>query len=312
MNRLAKGICGVLIGVIASVLCFSTDVQAVEIEHPQLTVKSYEIINGKFEKCAECTLRVYIENVAEEIDEDKKDVNETAAEWGMITLYSEKIAPVTGKSNQIIFGRIEAGKSVAVDFDVNLDLIEKGPNVIEFVLVWADENNTTFSTSLHISPVLLETVGFEITSVNIPNKVYGDKNTNMSVYYENTGDESLRNVYRVVEGDIVQEKQVIELENLAAKGKKMVDYSLDLLNMGSNKVEVSFRYEDRNGNQYISETTEVIVDVTDKTYIEPIVEESNFQSVVATYRVYVIFGVVAVLLFVPFVISGIKRRGNKK
>ncbi len=312
MNRLAKGICGVLISVIISALGFSTDVQAVEIDHPQLTVKSYEIINGKFEKCAECTLRVYIENVAEKIDEDEDDVNETAAEWGIITLYSEKIAAVTGKSNQIVFDRIEPGESLAVDFEVNLDLIEKGPNVIEFVLVWADENETTFSTSLHISPVLLEKVGFEITSVNIPNTVYGDKNTTMSVYYENTGDESLRNVYMVVEGDIAQEKQVIELENLAAKGKKMVDYSLDLLNVGSNKVAISFRYEDRNGNQYTSETTEVVVNVTEKTYIEPVVEENSFQSVVSTYRVYIVFGVVAVLLFVPFVISVIKRGGKKK
>lgn len=312
MNRLAKGICGVLIGVIMSILGCSMDVKAVEISHPQLTVKSYEIINGKFEKCAECTLRVYIENVAEEITEEDEDANETTAEWGMITLYSEKIAPVTGKSNQIVFGRIEAGKSLAVDFDVNLDLIEKGPNVIEFVLVWANENGTTFSTSLHISPVLLEKVGFEITSVNIPNTVYGDKNTTMSVYYENTGDESLRNVYMVVEGDIAQEKQVIELENLAAKGKKMMDYSLDLLNVGSNKVEISFRYEDRNGNQYTSETTEVLVNVTEKTYVEPVVEENNLKAVMEANRVYVVFGAIAVLLFIPFVISIIKRGGKKK
>lgn len=302
MNRLAKGICGFMIGVIVSVLSFSTDVLAVEMNHPQLTIKSYEIINGKFEKCAECTLRVYIENIDDE----------NAAKSGMITLYSEKIAPITGKTNQIIFDEIEAGKSIVVDFDVNLDLIEKGPNVVEFVLVWFDEDFVTYSTSLHIAPVLLEKVGFEITSVNIPNTVYGDKNTIMSVYYENTGDESLRNLYMVVQGDIVQEKQVIELENLAAKGKKMVDYSLDLLNVGSNKVEISFRYEDRNGNQYTSETTEVFVNVTDKTYIEPVVEENNFQTIMANYRVYVIFGVVAVLLFVPFVISVIRRGGKKK
>ena len=302
MNRLAKGICGLLIGVIVSVLSFSTDVMALELEHPQLTVKSYEIINGKFEKCAECTLRIYIDNIDDDID----------AKWGMITLYSEKISPITGKSNQIVFGEVEAGKSIAVDFDVNLDLIEKGPNVIEFVMVWFDEDYVSYSTSLHIAPVLLEKVGFEITDVNIPNTVYGDKNTIMSVYYENTGDESLRNVYMVVEGDIAQEKQVIELENLAAKGKKMVDYSLDLLNVGSNKVEISFRYEDRNGNQYTSETTEVLVNVTDKTYIEPVVEENNVQAIMNKYRVYVVFGVAAVLLFVPFVISVIRRGGKKK
>ena len=87
---------------------------------------------------------------------------------------------------------------------------------------------------------------------------------------------------------------------------------MDLQNKGRNKVEVSFRYEDRNGNQYTSETTEVFVNVTDKTYIEPVVEENNFQTIMANYRVYVVFGIVAVLLFVPFVISVIRRGGKKK
>lgn len=302
MNRLAKRICGVLLVVMVLALGFPASVQAVGMDHPQLTVESYEIINGSFEKCAECTLRVYIKNV----DDEK------AAQAGIITLFSEKIAPVTGKSNQIIFGEIGPGEEIAVDFDVNLDLIEKGPNVVEFTIVWSDEDNVTYSTALHISPVLLEQVGFEITSVNIPNTLYGDKNTIMSVYYENTGDESLRNLYMVVEGDIVQEKQVIELENLASKSKKMVDYSLELLNVGSNNVEISFRYEDRNGNEYTSEVTAVTVNVTEKTYIEPVTQETDLNSVLDTYRVYVFFGVVAVLLCVPFVISVIKRGGKKK
>lgn len=302
MNRLAKRICGVLLVVMVLALGFPASVQAVGMDHPQLTVESYEIVNGNFEKCAECTLRVYIKNV----DDEK------AAQAGIITLFSEKIAPVTGKSNQIIFGEIGPGEEIAVDFDVNLDLIEKGPNVVEFTIVWSDEDNVTYSTALHISPVLLEQVGFEITSVNIPNTLYGDKNTIMSVYYENTGDESLRNLYMVVEGDIVQEKQVIELENLASKSKKMVDYSLELLNVGSNNVEISFRYEDRNGNEYTSEVTAVTVNVTEKTYIEPVTQETDLNSVLDTYRVYVFFGVVAVLLCVPFVISVIKRGGKKK
>lgn len=302
MNRLAKRLCGVLLGVMMLVLSFPASVQAVGMDHPQLTVESYEIINGKFEKCAECTLRVYIKNV----DDEK------AAQAGIITLFSEKIAPVTGKTNQIIFGEIGPEETIAVDFDVNLDLIEKGPNVVEFTLVWSDEDNVTYSTALHISPVLLEQVGFEITSVNIPSTVYGDKNTIMSVYYENTGDESLRNLYMIVEGDIVQEKQVIELENLASKSKKMVDYSLELLNVGSNNVEISFRYEDRNGNEYTSEVTEVTVNVTEKTYIEPVTQEKDLNSVLDTYRIYVFFGVVAVILCVPFIFSVIKRGGKKK
>lgn len=302
MNKLAKRFCGVLLGVMMLVLGLPASVQAVGMDHPQLTVESYEIVNGNFEKCAECTLRVYIKNV----DDEK------AAQAGIITLFSEKIAPVTGKSNQIVFGEIGPGESLAVDFEVNLDLIEKGPNVVEFTLVWSDEDCVTYSTALHISPVLLEQVGFEITSVNIPNTVYGDKNTIMSVYYENTGDESLRNLYMIVEGDIVQEKQVIELENLASKSKKMVDYSLELLNVGSNNVEISFRYEDRNGNEYTSEVTEVTVNVTEKTYIEPVTQEKDLNSVLDTYRVYVFFGVIAVILCVPFVISVIKRGGKKK
>lgn len=302
MNRLAKGVCGFFVVIILSVFSFSIEAQAVEMGHPQLSVESFEIVSGQFEKGAECTLRVTVKNV----DED----NEATA--GMITLFSERVSPVTGKTNQIVFGKIEPEQTITVDFDVNLDMIEKGPNIIEFVLAWYDEDYINYDNSVHIAPVLLEEVGFEITNVNIPGTVYGDKNTIMSVYYENTGDESLRNLYMVVEGDIVQEKQVVELENLASNSKKMVDYSLDLLNVGSNKVKISFRYEDRNGNQYTSETTEVFVNVTDKTYVEPVVEENNLQTIMAEYRVYVIFGAVAVLLFVPFVISVIRRGGKKK
>lgn len=302
MNRLAKGVCGFFVVIILSVFSVPLEAIAVEIGHPQLTVENYEIVKGKFEKGAECTFRVTVKNVDDE----------NIATAGMITLFSERVSPVTGKANQIIFGELEPEQSVTVDFDVNLDMIEKGPNVIEFVLAWYDEDYVNFTNSIHIAPVLLEQVGFELTAVNIPNTVYGNKNTIMSVYYENTGDENLRDVYMVVEGDIVQEKQVVELDNLEAKGKEMVDYSLELLNVGNNKVSVSFRYEDRNGNQYTSEKTEMVVNVTDKTYIEPVVEENTFKSIMTNYRIYVIFGIVAVLLFVPFVISAIRRGGKKK
>lgn len=323
MSRIAKLLCGLcIIGMMT--LCFSypVEVGATETDvmeesnasesdteeendeiktHSQLVIDSYEIAKGAFERSAECTLRVHIRN----IDENN------AVTVGQITMYSSYVYMVFGKTNQITFGEVKPGESIFVDFEVNLDNIVSGPNPIEFELGWTDENTLQYTNMVNVSPVLLEKVGFEISSVKMPETVYGSKNTTISVSYENIGAENLQNVYMILDGDLAQGVQVVELEDISAKKKEMVDYSLELLNMGENHVSISFRYEDRNGTEYTTEAVEQVVVVTDKNYISPAPQETGIKELLEANKIYVVCVVLAVLMCIPFLIGLIKKGGKK-
>ncbi len=320
MRRLAKMFCGLCVGIIAFVSLSPVEVRAAETEieieeteevleteettemYPLLVIESYEIVNGAFERGSECTLRVHIENIG----------TDYTALTGNIVMHSSYIYPVFGKTNQINFGNVEPGERISVDFDVNLDKIVTGPNPIEFMLGWSDKNEVRYSNNVQISPALLEEIGFEVLTVKMPDTVYGSQNTTLSVSYENTGVESLQNVYMILEGDLAQGVQVVELEDLSAKKKGMVDYSLDLLNMGENHIQISFKYEDRNGTEYKTEIVEKTVTVTDQNYITPAPQKTDVKGLLEEYRLFVLCGIVAVLLCIPFLIGLMKRGGKKR
>ena len=269
---------------------------------PQLVVESYEITEGVFKRSAECTLRVHIRNVS----------TNSGTKMGSVALHSSYVAPVFGKTNQIMFGEVGPGESVYVDFEVNLDNVINGPNLIELILNWVDEDEVRDSNLVYITPILLEKVEFDISSIKVPGTVYGSKNTTLSVSYENTGAENLQNVYMIIDGDLAQGVQVVELEDISAKQKEMVDYSLELLNMGENHISVSFKYEDRNGTEYITEAIESVVTVTDKNYISPTPQKTDVKELLEEYRVFVVGAIIAVLLCIPFLISVLRRGGKKR
>ena len=318
MRRLAKMVCGLCIGIIAFVSLAPMEARAVETEieetkevleteettemYPLLVIESYEIVDGAFERSAECTLRVYIENIG----------TEYTALTCNIVMHSSYIYPVFGKTNQINFGNVEPGERISVDFDVNLDKIVTGPNPIEFMIGWSDKNEVRYSNNVQISPALLEEIGFEVLTVKMPDTVYGSQDTTLSVSYENTGVENLQNVYMVLEGDLAQGVQVVELEDISAKKKEMVDYSLELLNKGENRLQISFKYEDRNGTEYRTEVVEKIVTVTDQNYITPIPQKTDVKGLLEEYRLFVLCGIVAVVLCIPFLIGLVKRGGKKR
>lgn len=317
MSRFVKIVCGLCIGLVTFASVSPAKVSAAELENekkgveetreemaefPQMIVDSYEIVNGSFERSAECTLRVYIKNIA-----DNEPVK-----VGSIMMFSSYIYPVFGKTNQMVFGELGPGEMTYVDFEVNLDKIINGPNPIEFNLTWVDQYFVHYYGEVHISPILLEEIGFEITDIKVPNTVYGSKNTTISVAYENVGVENLQNVYMILDGDLAQGLQVVELDDIAAKGKDMVEYSLELLNMDENRISVSFKYEDRNGTEYNTDAIEKTVTVTDKNYISPAPEETDVKELIGEYRVFVVFGIVAVLLCIPFLIGLIARGGKKR
>lgn len=302
MKRLFKVLCGLYVGILLLASSLTTEVAAMTMSHSQLVVDYYEIVEGKFEKSAECTIRVHIKNV----DDD------SVAMGGGITMHSAYVFPVTGQTNQIIFGEIQPGKSRYVDFKVNLDNIVNGPNLIEFALGWTDETGYEYTNAVNISPVLLEKVSFDITSVKVPETVYGKKNTTISVSYVNNGAENLQNVSMILEGDLAQGIQTVELEDIAAEEKNMTDCAVELLNMGANKILISFRYEDRNGTEYSTEPAEIYVTVTDKAYIAPVDQEMNLNTFFEEYRVYVIAAAAAVVLWIPLLVSLIVKRGKKR
>lgn len=302
MKKIVRILCGMFMGVLFLASSFTAKAMGMEMNHSQLVVDSYEIVEGKFEQGAECIIRIHISNID----------NDSIAKAGGITIYSSYIFAVTGKTNQISFGEIKPGQSISVDFEVNLDRIVVGPNLLEIELNWLDENENTYTNAVAISPVLLEKVSFDITAVKIPETVYGKKNTTMSVSYENSGDEELQNVCMVIEGDIAQGVQEIHLEDIAAKEKSMADCPVELLNEGKNAIRVYFRYEDRNGTLYSTDPVEVTVLVADKAYSVPAEQEMNFEMIFAEYRVYIIAAVAAVVLCIPFLVELIKKGGKKR
>ncbi|MBQ9768208.1 MAG: hypothetical protein IJW37_08915 [Lachnospiraceae bacterium] len=302
MKRLSKLLCGFCIGILLFAASFPVKAAAANIEHPQLIIDSYEIASGRFERSAECTLRIHIKNIDDNV----------AAIAGSITFYSSYVYSVFGETNQANFGEIGPGESIYVDFNVNLDNIVSGPNPIEFEIGWQDEELAVYTNTVYISPVLLEKIGFDIVAVKMPDTIYGSKNTTVSVSYENTGTENLQNVYMILDGDIAQGMQVVELEDVSAKQTGMVDYSVELLNMGENRISISFQYEDRNGTEYSTEAVETLVTVTDKAYIVPVEQEMDMKALLEEYRIYVVCAAVAVLLCIPFLISRIKKGGKKK
>lgn len=301
MNKFLKYLCGLCIGLLFLSSSFEVEATALKTGQPQLTVEKYEIVEGKFEKNGECTLRIYISNV-----DDSHD-----ATAGAITMYSSTVYPVTGKSNQISFGTVGAGEQIYVDYEVSLDNLISGPNPIELNMTWADTDARRYDNSISIAPVLLENVGFEIIAIKLPNTVYGSTNTTLSVTYKNTGSENLQNIHMIVDGDLAQGKQVVEVDDLSVDGEKVISYSLELADKGVNSLTVAFRYEDRTGNEYFTEEEEVSVTVADGDYVIP-EEEMDVWGFVTKYRVYFIASLVAIILWVPSVVSLVQRKKKKE
>lgn len=301
MNKFVKYLCGLCMGILFLSSSFEAEASELNTGQPQLTVEKYEIVDGKFEKNGECTLRIYIRNVDDTYD----------ATAGAVTLYSATVYPVTGKSNQISFGAVEAGEEIYVDYEVSLDNLISGPNPIELKMVWADEHSRRFDNVINIAPVLLENVGFEIIATKLPGTVYGSANTTLSVTYKNTGSENLQNIHMILDGDLAQGKQVVEVDNLAVDKEEIISYSLELANSGANSLTVAFRYEDRNGNEYITDSVELNVNVTDGEYVVP-EEEMDAMGFFTKYRVYIIASVAAIVLWVPLIVSLVQSKKKKE
>lgn len=282
--------------------------QVLQNTEPKLIVDSYKVVKGEKSKGEEFTLQINIRNT-----------NQYADAYNVLSTYSsdtDNVRLIDEKTNQHYEEKINAGEVVSYELEMEvLDYYEMDTMVMNFMFTYVDENGVGYSNSSQISPRIVKNCVLEVNSLSIAeNAVVGAKAL-VNVRYSSTGSLPVKAATMIIEGDFPEGKKEFELEGVSDTEQKYFDYYVSFSNPGTQKVSISFKYTDENGQEYELEPETFQVEVS--PYEENVtnvkqLDESNLLT--GENRKYVIAGCIGVILILIIIgaIAILKKQEEKE
>ena len=232
---------------------------------PKIVVTSYEVIDGIIASGEEFTIRVQLNNM-----------NKYSPAYNVVTSLSSannNLVIVDEKSNQVYFEVIEAG--AAIEFTMKLKLLDMGNSeltVLSFVSTYYNAFGYKYDIESKLTLIAEEQAQLEIPAITISENAVVGANALVSVRYSNTGDSKLYNVKMRIEGNIDESQKKVDLGNLNANDQMYKDSYVTFTEAGTQKLKISFEYQDKVGNTQKVGTYEYSLNV----YSEDLTEETEY------------------------------------
>lgn len=299
-NIMKRIVCVMLI--LTAILGIQPSLVFADVNKAYITVSSYKITEGAVIPGQEITLSIVLKNTSR-----NKNIGNT-----MVTMQvaDGNVFPVYETSNQIYINELNAGeeKEVAIKLKV-ASKIESESIPIVFHIVYADEkkedniNETTLYLPVSTSGSL------SVQNISVVDQATIGTKARISATYENTGEDEISNITLHVTGSNFASAKEFKFDNLGGGEKNYAEAYIDFNSVGTQKINVSFTYEDLEGITHETEIVSYDVQVSGtgsggitETGVNPIADTT------VHWMVYVILGSAIIILVIIIIVLSRKSK----
>ena len=260
-----------------------------------LMVVSYEIEKGDFSPGSESTIKLTIKN-----QNVKAAATEITAE---ISSGSSEVTSVYGESNQKFLGNIGPGQTLDVSFrmDVGAQIdISKAQVTLKLSYTMSGED-TEKSSSVFI-PVK-QNGGIVINGVSVADSAKIGSKALISITYENSSDETLKNVTFNLDGNIEEDGKTVEIGNLESGASDYHDAYVKFTELGKQTVSISVEYTDMEGNKFTKDVSNEVITVSEGEVVNnntTVIMPDQENGILKTVLKYLVLVAIFVLLVVTY------------
>lgn len=260
-----------------------------------LMVVSYEIEKGDFSPGSESTIKFTIKN-----QNVKAAATEITAE---ISSGSSEVTSVYGESNQKFLGNIGPGQTLDVSFrmDVGAQIdISKAQVTLKLNYTMSGED-TEKSSSVFI-PVK-QNGGIVINGVSVADSAKIGSKALISITYENSSDETLKNVTFNLDGNIEEDGKTVEIGNLESGASDYHDAYVKFTELGEQTVSISVEYTDMEGNKFTKDVSNEVITVSEGEIVNnntTVIMPDQENGILKTVLKYLVLVAIFVLLVVTY------------
>lgn len=291
MKRVLQIMLGLMLAVSGMVLPQPITVEA----GSGLMVVSYEIEKGDFSPGSESTIKLTIKN-----QNVKAAATEITAE---ISYGSSEVTSVYGESNQKFLGNIGPGQTLDVSFrmDVGAQIdISKAQVTLKLNYTMSGED-TEKSSSVFI-PVK-QNGGIVINGVSVADSAKIGSKALISITYENSSDETLKNVTFNLDGNIEEDGKTVEIGNLESGASDYHDAYVKFTELGEQTVSISVEYTDMEGNKFTKDVSNEVITVSEGEVVNnntTVIMPDQENGILKTVLKYLVLVAIFVLLVVTY------------
>lgn len=291
MKRVLQIMLGLMLAVSGMVLPQPITVEA----GSGLMVVSYEIEKGDFSPGSESTIKLTIKN-----QNVKAAATEITAE---ISSGSSEVTSVYGESNQKFLGSIGPGQTLDVSFrmDVGAQIdISKAQVTLKLNYTMSGED-TEKSSSVFI-PVK-QNGGIVINGVSVADSAKIGSKALISITYENSSDETLKNVTFNLDGNIEEDGKTVEIGNLESGASDYHDAYVKFTELGEQTVSISVEYTDMEGNKFTKDVSNEVITVSEGEIVNnntTVIMPDQENGILKTVLKYLVLVAIFVLLVVTY------------
>jgi hypothetical protein len=176
----------------------------------------------------------------------------------LLTFTNDYVVPIYGQDDQIYIDTIPAGgtKDVTVSLEA-ADKITTTSIKFEIYVTYSDDEHSNNNNLITIQLPITKTSKFEIQNVSFPEHVYVGNKTRVHVNYKNTGVDDFYNIMINIVGEGFEESHQQNLGSLVAGNESYTEAYVDFIQSGDQTAQISFSYEDIEGNRYTTEAYEM-------------------------------------------------------
>lgn len=261
-----------------------------------LMVVSYEIEKGDFSPGAESTIKFIIKN---------QNIKAAATDIvAQITPGSSTVTTVYGETNQRFLGNIGPGQTLEVSFRLDVDSeVDVNKVQVSLSLNYKMSGESESSSSSVFIPVK-QNGGIVINGVSVANSAKIGSRALISVTYENSGSETLKNVTFRLDGNIEEEGKTVEIGNLESGASDYHDAYVIFTELGEQTVNISVEYTDMEGNKFTKDVSSEVITVSEGEVTNnnnnAVVMPNQGSGILKTVLKYLVLVAILVLLVVTY------------
>ncbi len=186
----------------------------------------------------------------------------------------------TGVSNQFYIGEMAASGSYTGKITLRANnTLKSGTYNISFAIQYESMINTPYTTAALINIPMEQEQVLSIGHIKVPDAVVVGNKTLLNVSYENPGTTNIKNLVMQLSGDIPDNEKTTLIGTVKAGSTGNIDQYITPQITGSREIQISFSFEDADGNSYTTATRSVTLNVLTNQSAAP-TADSNSPAVV--------------------------------
>ena len=267
---------------------------------PVIVATGYEIVDGSVEIGQEFTIEVTIQNMN----------NYATAYNVLVDTASEDLdlRMVDGAVNQLYYPSLAPGETKT--FKQTYKLEERYPYnsaMLTFTFYYCDEKGEEYDNRTIITPLVITPCKLNLNVLSVANTATLNERSLVNVRYTNDGTNNIENIIMKIDGPILDSQKYVHLGSLKANEQGMQDCYINLTEVGSQTLTISFEYEDKNGNIFTLEPQTYTIEVSQSNLSSVTIDNNQVSS-----TTMILIGITAIIVLTLIIAIITSIRGKRK